>query len=209
MKRRAVGSIVLICLLGLFGIMPAAQAQLKLEAQNDALTDTTITPPDPSVFATNVSPEIMAFDVPAMPSSGYALISSTAVWEVDTTAAAPVRAFFVLRLGITSPALPSGVTLVFGELMTNFRHSNNGSGVSIEGGTANDTEVITRKFFADFLLAENPTLTADAAAQIADNLFKQGYHVSVSARLTSRNVTSATVSNPNVAFLAQPGSAEK
>lgn len=209
MKRSAVGGIVLICLVGLFGIMPVAHAQLKLAAQNDALTDTTIAPPDPSVFATNSSPEIMAFDVPAMPSSGYALISSTAVWEVDTTAAAPVRAFFVLRLGITSPALPPGVTLAFGELMTNFRHSNNGSGVSIEGGTANDTELITRKFFADFLLAENPTLTADAAAQIADNLFKQGYHVSVSARLTSRNVTSATVSNPNVAFLAQPGSGEK
>jgi hypothetical protein len=208
MKFTRLCCLVLSCFLVGLGAIPA-YAQLKLSAQNISLTDTTITPPDPTVLAINSSPEILALDVPAMPSSDYVLISSTSIWEVDTTADAPVRAFFVLRLGVTSPALPPGVNLSFGVLMTNFRHSNNGSGVSIEGGTADDTEVVTRKFFADFLLLENPTLTADTAAQTADDLFKQGFHVSISARLTSRNVSSATVSNPNVAFLAQSGSPGK
>jgi len=209
MKRTYVYGFALSCLLALFGVVPVAHAQVRLVAQNDALTDTTITPPDPTVLATNVSPEILAFDVPSSPSSEYILFTSTSIWEVDTTADAPVRALFVLNFKITSPALPAGISLAFGVLMTNFRHSNNGSGESFEGGTADDTEVVTRKFLADFLVLENSTLTADTAAQIADALFQQGFHVSASARLRSRNISSATVSNPNVAVFAQSGSADK
>ena len=205
MKRTALRSFALTCLVGLFWVAPVAHAQFKLAAQNIVLTDTTITPPDPTVLARNDSPEIMALDVPSVPSSGYLQFSSTAIWEVDTTAATPVRAIFQLRFDITSPALPPGIIMHFGVLMTNFRHSNNGPG-EIEGGTAEDSEVATRKTFADFLLAENPTLTAADAAQIADGLFQQGFHVSVFARLLSRNVSSATVSNPNVAFFTEHGS---
>ena len=206
MKRTALRGFALTCLVGLFWAVPVAHAQFKLAAQNLSLTDTTITPPDPTQLVRNDSPEIMALDVPAVPSSGYLQFSSTAVWEVDTTAAALVRAFFTLRFDITSPALPPGIVMRFGVLMTNFRHSNNGSGVSFEGGTAEDSEVLTREFFAAFLLAENPTLTAADAAQIADRLFQQGFHVSVNARLLSRNVSSGIVSNPNVAFFAESGS---
>jgi hypothetical protein len=209
MKRTALWRFALTCLLGLSWAVPVAHAQFKLAAQKISLTDTTITPPDATVFATNDSPEILALDVPSIRSSGYVLLSSTAIWEVDTTAAAPVRALFVLRFNITSPALPPGIHFTFGVLMTNFRHSNNGSGVSFEGGTAEDSEPVTREVFADFLLAENPSLTAADAARIADDLFKKGFHVSVFARLASRNISSATVSNPNVAFFAQPGSLEK
>jgi hypothetical protein len=203
MKRAALGSFALTCLLGLSLAAPVAHAQFKLAAQNIVLTDTTITPPDTTVLATNDSPEIMALDVPSARSSGYLLFSSTAIWEVDTTADAPVRAAFTLRFNITSPALPPGVTLHFGVPMTNFRHSTNGSGESFEGGTAEDSEVLTRKTFADFILAENPSLTSDDAAQIADALFQQGFHVSVFARLVSRNISGAIVSNPNVAFFKQ------
>jgi hypothetical protein len=206
MKRTALRSFALTCLVGLFWAAPAAHAQFKLAAQNITLTDTTVTPPDTTVLATNNSPEIMALDVPPVPSSTYLLFSSTAIWEVDTTAAAPVRALFTLRFTITSPALPPGVNFGFSVVMTNFFHSNNGSGESIEGGTAEDSEVATRKTFADFLLAENPALTAAGAAQIADGLFEKGFHVSVSARLRSRNVSSATVTNPNVAFFKESGS---
>jgi hypothetical protein len=206
MKRTALRSFALTCLLGLFCTAPVAHAQFKLVAQNISLTDTTITPPDTTVPATNDSPEIMALDVPPVPSSGYLHFSSTAIWEVDTTADAPVRAAFTLRFVITSPALPAGILMHFGVPMTNFRHSNNGSGVSFEGGTAEDSEVITRKNFADFLQFENAGLSAGDAAQIADGLFQQGFHVSVFARLSSRNISNATVTNPNVAFFAEHGS---
>ena len=209
MKRTALCSFALTCLLGLSLAAPVAHAQFKLAAQNISLTDTTITPPDPTVLETNASPEIMALDVPSIRSSGYFLFSSTAIWEVDTTADAPVRAAFNLRFDVTSPALPPGVVFHFAVPMTNFFHSMNGSGASFEGGTAEDSEVITRKTVADFILAENPSLTANDAAQIADELFEQGFHVSVSARLVSRNISSATVSNPNVAFFKQSGSQDK
>lgn len=209
MKRTALRSFALTCLLGLFWAAPVAHAQYKLAAQNIALTDTTITPPDTAVLATNDAAEILALDVPSIPSSGYVQFSSTAVWQVVTTADPPVRAFFDLRFSITSPALPPGINMRFGVLITNFGHNNNGSGVSFEGGTAEDSEVLTRKTFADLLLGANPTLTAGDAAQIAGGLFQQGFHVSVSARLVSRNVSSATVSNLNVAFFAESGSLGK
>lgn len=208
MKRTALRGFAVTCLVGLFWAAPVAHAQFKLAAQKLAFSDTTITPPDPTVLATNDSPEIMALDVPSVRSSGYLQFSSTVIWEVDTTAAAPVRASFQLRFVITSPALPPGIVLRFGALITNFRHSNNGSGVSFEGGTGEDSEVLTRQTFADLLQLENPTLTAAEAAQIIDGLFQQGFHVSVTARLTSRNVTSATASNVNVAFFKESGSRE-
>jgi hypothetical protein len=181
-------------------------AQLKLAAEKVSLTDTTITPADPTVLAINDSAEIMALDVPPMPSSGYVLFTSAAFWEVDTTAAAPVRAFFRLRFTLSSPAMPPGATMFFSVPMADFRHSNNGNGESLEGGTADDTEVMTREVFAAFLLGENPgLLTEQSAAQVADGMFKRGFHVSISARLNSRNITDATVTNPNVAFFAERG----
>ena len=202
MKRKLVLALLTLSL-SMFCIQ-AAHAQLTLVAQKISLTDTTITPADPSVFAINDSAEIMAIDVPKLPSAAYVLFSSNAVWEADTTAAAPVRAFFRLRFTLSSPAMPPGVTLTFGVPMADFRHSNNGNGESLEGGNTNDTEVITREVFASFLLGENPgVLTAQTAAQVADGMFKQGFHVSISARLNSRNITDATVSNPNVAFFVE------
>jgi hypothetical protein len=186
--------------------VPSAQAQLKLVGQGIALTDTTITPTDPSVLEKNRTAEILSFDVAPMPSSSYALLSATTIWNLDTTAAAPVRALFVLQVNVTSPALPSGTTLGFGVLLTNFFRSNNGNGESSEGGTVNDTEVVTRANFAVFLQAENPGITDAQAIQVTDALFKQGFHVSITARLNSRNIFDATITNPNVAFFAQNGS---
>jgi hypothetical protein len=209
MKRTALRSFALTCLLGMFWAAPVAHAQYKLAAQNIVLTDTTITPPDITVLAINESPEIMALDVPSVPSSGYVQFSSTAIWELEPTVdatAAPVRANFQLRFIVTSPALPPGINLGFGVLLTLFRRNSNGAGGGFEGATAEDSEVMTRKTFADFLQFDNPSLTAGNAAQIADGLFQQGFHVSVFARLRSQNVSSATVSNPNVAFFAESGS---
>jgi hypothetical protein len=199
MKRTALRSFALTCLLGMFWAAPVAHAQYKLAAQNIVLTDTTITPPDITVLAINES----------VPSSGYVQFSSTAIWELEPTVdatAAPVRANFQLRFIVTSPALPPGINLGFGVLLTLFRRNSNGAGGGFEGGTAEDSEVMTRKTFADFLQFDNPSLTAGNAAQIADGLFQQGFHVSVFARLRSQNVSSATVSNPNVAFFAESGS---
>ena len=181
-------------------------AQLQLAAERTSLTDTTVTPADPIVLAITDSAEIMALDVPPLPSSAYVLFTTTAFWEVETTADAPVRAFFRLRFILSSPAMPPGVTLFFSVPMADFRHSNNGNGESLEGGTADNTGTITKEDLAAFLLGENPSLlTAKSAAQVADGMFNQGFHVSVSARLNSRNITDATVSNPNVAFFAEHG----
>jgi hypothetical protein len=209
MKRTTLWRFALTCLLGLFWAAPVAQAQFKLAAQNIVLTDTTITPPDATAVTQNDSPEIMALDVPSVPSSGYLQFSSTAIWEVDTTADAPVGANFQLRFVITSPALPPDINLRFGVLLTFFFHAKNDTGGGFDVATTEDSEVITRKTFADFLQAENASLTAEDAAQIADGLFQQGFHVSVFARLRSRNVSSATVTNPNVAFFAEHGSQGK
>ena len=209
MKRTILGGLV-VCIFGFFWAAPAAQGQFKLAAEKISLADTTLTPVDPSVLAVNDSGEIIALDVPPIPSSGYVLFSSTAVWQVDTTAAAPVRAFFRLRFVVTSPAFPPGVALTFAVPMANFFHGNNGNGESLESGTTNDTEVITRDVFAQLLLGENPgLLNATTAAQVADGMFQQGFHVSISARLNSRNITDATVTNPNVAFFSEKGSQEK
>ncbi len=205
MKRRFF-AVLLLSAFALFAAVPVAQAQFKLAAQKVLLADTIITPPDATVLATNFSPEILALDVPPNPSSGFLLFTGTAVWSVSLTANAPLRANFQLRFNITSPALPSGIGLRFAVPLTNILRTNNGSGVGFEGGTANDTEVLSRKFFADFLLAQNNALTADTATEIADQLFRQGFHVSVLGRLTSRNISDATVTNPNVAFFAQSGS---
>ncbi|HKD80347.1 MAG TPA: hypothetical protein VKH81_11690 [Candidatus Angelobacter sp.] len=207
MKRTILWKLAVVCFFGFSCAVPAAHAQFKLAAQKISLADTTTTPADPSVLTVNNdSPEIMALDVPPMPSSGYVLFSSNVFWTVDTTAAAPVRAFFPLRHIITSPAMPPGIVLVFSVPMANILHSSNGNGESLESGNTNDTEVITRDIFAQFLLAENPSLTQTSAAQIADALFKQGFHVSVSTRLNSRNIIDATVTNPNVSFFTEHGS---
>jgi len=202
MKRTLV--LVLLTLSASMLCIQAAHAQLTLVAQKVSLTDTTISPADPSVLAINDSAEIMAIDVPKMPSSAYVLFSSNAFWEAETTTAAPVRALFRLRFVVSSPAMPPGVILRFTVPMADFRHSNNGNGESLEGGNTNDTEVIHREDFANFLLGENPgLLTEQTAAQVADGMFKQGFHVSISARLNSRNIIDATVTNPNVAFFAE------
>jgi hypothetical protein len=190
-----------------FGLSCAAQTQFKLEAENISLVSTTITPADPSVISTSSSPEIIALDVPPMPKSAYTLVSANAFWQVDTTAAAPVIATFRLRFVVTSPALPAGVILTFSVPLAGFTHSNNGNGESSESANTNDTEVLTRDIFANFLLAENPgLLTQASAAQVADALFKQGFHVSVSTRLNSQNIVDASVTNPNVAFFSEKGS---
>jgi hypothetical protein len=205
MRRISLWSFALAGLLGLFTAVPVAQAQLRLVAQQSLITDITITPPDPTVVATNESPEIFALDVPAIPSSGYVLFTSSVVWQVDLTADTPIRANFQLRLNVTSPALPTGIVLRLGVPITFFRN-NTGTGGGFQGGTSVDAEALTRKLLAGFLLGENPSLTEATAAQIADDLFKQGFHVSVFARLRSQNVSDATVTNPNVAFFAEPGS---
>ena len=58
MKSRGLRKFAFTCLLGLSWAVPAAHAQLKLAAEEFSLTTTTITPADPSVLATNQSPEI-------------------------------------------------------------------------------------------------------------------------------------------------------
>jgi hypothetical protein len=205
--KRILWKLAVVCLFGFFCAVPAAQAQFKLAAQQISPVATTITPADPSVSAINNSPEIIALDVPAMPKSAYVLISANAFWQVDTTAAAPVIARFRLSFTITGDALPPGVILTFAVPMAGFTHSNNGNGESLESGNTNDTEVVTRDLFASFLLSENPgLLTQTSAAQVADALFKQGFHVSVFTRLNSRNIVDATVVNPNVAFFSEKGS---
>src|SRR5262249_9789192 len=159
-------------------------AQLTLVAQKTSLTDTTITPADPSVLSINDSAEIVAMDVPKIPSATYVLFSADSFWELNTTAAAPVRAFLRLRFFLSSPAMPPGVILTVSSAMADFFHGNNGNGQSLEGGDASETGVITRQDFASFLLGENPgLLTEQTAAQVADGMFKQGFHVSVVARL--------------------------
>jgi hypothetical protein len=205
--KRILWKLAVVCLFGFFCAVPAAQAQFKLAAQQISPVATTITPADPSVSAINNSPEIIALDVPAMPKSAYVLISANAFWQVDTTAAAPVIATFRLSFTITGAALPPGVILTFSVPLAGFTHSNNGNGESTESANTNDTEVVTRDLFASFLLSENPgLLTETSAAQVADELFKQGFHVSVFTRLNSRNIIDATVVNPNVAFFSEKGS---
>jgi hypothetical protein len=205
--KRILWKLAVVCLFGFFCAVPAAQAQFKLAAQQISPVATTITPADPSVSAINNSPEIIALDVPAMPKSAYVLISANAFWQVDTTAAAPVIARFRLSFTITGAALPPGVILTFSVPLAGFTHSNNGNGESTESANTNDTEVVTRDLFASFLLSENPgLLTETSAAQVADELFKQGFHVSVFTRLNSRNIIDATVVNPNVAFFSEKGS---
>ena len=118
-----------------------------------------------------------------------------------------MRISFQLRFEVASPALPPGVIFRFGVPIL-FR-GNASAGEGFLGGTSVDAEPLTRKLVAEFLLAENPsTLTAATAAEVSDALFKQGFHVSVFARLRSQNVADATVGNPNVAFFTQPGSQE-
>ena len=205
--KRILWKLAVVCLFGSFCAVPAAQAQFKLAAQQISPVATTITPADPSVSSIINSPEIIALDVPPMPKSAYALLNSNVFWEVDTTAAAPVIAIYRLRFSISSPALPPGVVLNFAVPLAGFTHSNNGNGESLESGNTNDTEVITRDLFASFLLSENPDLlTQTSAAQVADALFKQGFHASVFTRLNSRNIVDATVVNPNVAFFSEKGS---
>ena len=207
LTTRILWKVAVVCFFGFFSAVPAAQAQFKLAAQNISPVDTTITPADPSVSSVINSPEIMALDVPPMPKSAYVLLSANAFWQVDTTAAAPVIATFRLRFNITSPALPPGVVLAFAVPLAGFTHSNNGNGESLESGNTNDTEVVTRDLFASFLLSENPgLLTQTSAAQVADELFKQGFHASVFTRLNSRNIIDATVTTPNVAFFSEKGS---
>ncbi len=192
-------------LLALFAAAPALHAQLRLVAQKSLVTDITITPPDPTVFATNESPEIFALDVPSIPSSGYVLFTSSVVWQLDATGNTPVRVNFQLRFEMTSPALPQGTIFRFGVPISFLR--NNSAGEVFLGGTSVDAEPLTRKLAAEFLLAENPSaLTEVTASQVADDLFRQGFHVSVFARLRSQNVADATVSNPNVAFFSESGS---
>ena len=205
MKSRGLWKFALTCLLGLSWAVPAAHAQLKLAVQEFSMTTTTITPADPTVLATNQSPEILAVDIPAIPSAGYVLFTRSGVWQVNTTADAPVRAVFFWRFDFSSPALPPDMLLHAFSPMTNFRHSNNGSGESFEGGSASGEVVLTRQTLAGFLQSENP-IDAATAAQIADGFFQQGFHVSVSAQLTSRSITSATLTNPGVDFFTQDGS---
>jgi hypothetical protein len=205
--KRILWKLAVVCFFGFSCAIPAAQAQFKLAAENISPVDTTITPADPSVQSVNNSPEIMALDVPPMPKSSYVLLSANTFWQVDTTAAAPVSAIFRLRFTLSSPALPPGVILTFAVPLAGFTHSNNGNGESQESANTNDTEVVTRDLFANFLLSENPgLLTQTSAAQVADELFKQGFHVSVFTRLSSRNIIDATVVNPNVAFFSEKGS---
>jgi hypothetical protein len=192
-------------LLGLSWAAPAAHAQLKLAAEEFSFTTTTITPADPTVLETNQSPEIMAVDIPAVPSAGYVLFTRSGVWQVNTTADAPVRGVFFWRFDFSSPALLPGMVLHAFSPMTNFRHSNNGSDESFEGGSASGEVVLTRQTLAGFLQSENP-IDAATALQIADGFFQQGFHVSVSAQLTSRNITSAALTNPGVDFFMQDGS---
>jgi hypothetical protein len=205
--KRILWKLAVVSFFGFCCAVPAAQAQFKLAAEQISQVATTITPADPSVVSTNSSPEIIALDVPPMPKSAYTLISANAFWQVDTTAAAPVIATFRLRFVVSGPALPAGVILTFSVPLAGFTHSNNGNGESSESANTNDTEVITRDVFASFLLSENPgLLTQTSAAQVADALFKQGFHVSVTTRLNSQNIFDATVTNPNVAFFSEKGS---
>ncbi len=205
MRRIILRSFALAGLLGLFAGVPVAHAQLQVVAQKSVLADITITPPDTTMLATNESPEIFALDVPPILSSRYVLFTSSAVWQVSPTTEVPLRANFQLRFEVTSPALPTSIVLRFGVPLTFFRN-NTGTGGGFQGGTSTDAEALTRKLLADFLLAENASLTETTARQIADDLFRQGFHVSVFARLRSQNIGDATVTNPNVAFFAQPGS---
>ncbi len=204
MKRIILGSFALAGLLAL--TVPVANAQLRLVAQKAIIADTTITPSDPMVLATTESPEILALDVPSIPSSAYVQFTSSAIWQVSFTGDPAPRANLQLTFALTSPALPPDVVLKFGLPLTFFRYNANSTGAVFQGGTGVDSEVYTRKLFADFLLAENSTLTEPLALGIANDLFRQGFHVSVAVRLRSQNISDATVSNPNVAFFAQPGS---
>lgn len=192
----------------IFALTPTAHAQLRLTAQNFVLGDITITPANPAVLATNVdSPEIFALDVPATPSSSYVQFTCSAVWTVEFAGLTePERANFQLRFDVTSPAFPPGIVLHYAVPLTNYLNNVTTAG-GIQGGTGVDSEALTRNFLAQFLAAENASLTALTAGQIADDMFRQGFHVSVFARLAkARNVTDAIVTNPNVAFFAQPGS---
>lgn len=206
MRRIILGSFALACLLALSVTVPVANAQLRLVAQKAVIADTTVTPSDPTVLATTESPEIFALDVPSIPSSAYVQFTSSAVWLVSFTGDPAPRANLQLTFTLTSPALAPDVVLKFGLPLTFFRYNANSTGAVFQGGTGVDSEVFSRKLLADLLLTENSTLTEPLALGIADDLFRQGFHVSVAVRLRSQNISEATVSNPNVAFFAQPGS---
>ncbi len=206
MKHLNVCRFVAVGMVGLFLTVSLAQAQLHLVAQNAAMGDTTISPEDPSVFpaAPIVSPEIFALDVPAIPSANYVQFTSSTIWQVWLTSETPVRATFMLRFELTSPALPSGVNLRYAVPLTWFRN-NLGTAGGFQGGNGVDSEVITRKDLADLLISGNPGLTEPIAGAIIDDLFARGFHVSVHTQLRSQNVTDAVVTNPNVAFFAESG----
>ncbi len=206
MKLRKLSILLLAVLVGSFAAAPIAQAQQHLVAQNAVLTDTTISPEDPSTFppAAIISPEIMALDVPAIPSSGYVQFTSSVVWQVFFTPDTPVRANFQLRFDLTSPGLPSGVILRFSVPLSLYRN-NTGTGGGWTGGTGVDSEVLTRDLLAKYLALENGLDEAMANTIIGD-VFRHGFHVSVSSQLRSQNVTDAVASNTNVAFFAEQGS---
>ncbi len=199
-----------IALVGLFVLLATASlanAQQRLVAQNAVLTDTTISPEDPSLFpaAPIVSPEILSLDVPPIPTSSYVQFTSSVVWQVFFTPDVPVRANFMLRVELTSPAFPTGMALRYAVPMTLYRN-NTGTGGGWQGGTGVDSEVYTRDLLAKFLVAGNEGMSETAARAIIDDVFRTGFHVSVSSQLRSQNVTDAIASNTNVAFFAEQGS---
>jgi hypothetical protein len=192
--------------LGLLATVTTAHGQLMFVANNFSFSNITITPPDPSVLATNESPEIFAIDVPPIPSSRFVQVTVDAAWEVDYLAASPIRARFILAYNFTSPALPSGVFLGLGTPFTLSGRTNNALDEGSESSTVTDSFVLTRAGLAQLLLLANPnTLTQATAAAIVDQMFFQGFHVSFFARLRSLNISAATVISPNVSFFAQPG----
>ncbi len=128
---------------------------------------------------------------PPFPRQGMCCSQAALSGKSTPQQATPIRANFQLRFTLTSPALPAGIVLRFGVPLTFFRN-NTGTGGGFQGGISTDAEALTRKLLAGFLLTENPGLTEATARQIADDLFKQGFHVSVFARLRSQNITDAT-----------------
>ncbi len=205
--KQTISSLALIGLFVFLLTAAPASAQQRLVAQNAVLAETTISPEDPAVWpsAPIVSPEIMSLDVPPIPTSGYVQFTSSVVWQVFFTPDAPVRTNFMLRFELTSAAFPSGMGIRFVVPMTLYRN-NAGTGVGFQGGTGVDSEVYTRDLLTKFLVAGNEGLSEAAARSIIDDVFRTGFHVSVSAQLRSQNVTDAVASNTNVAFFAEQGS---
>ncbi len=199
MRRMGFGILVLVGLLVLS--VPSANAQLHLVAQKATMSSTLLTPLDTTVLSTTESP-IFALKVPPIPLARYVQLTSSAVWQLDLLGEAPTRAKLQLVFNVTSPVLPPETILKFGVPLTFFGNPNGLGG--FQGGTGVDSEVLTRKLLADYLVIENEGLTETSASQIVDLLFLQGFDVSVSARLRSWNVGDAEVMNTNVAFFAEP-----